>query len=304
MWQKKLGLCIQDSRGADPSRGSSERDGTMRKVWILCVALLLLCCSACGTVSEAPTTETQPDNTVTVMFPEGSTVLQMAQLLEQNGVCTAESFLQTVDAAANEYTASIDGTRRPFLLEGYLFPDTYEFYKDSSPANVLTKFLSNLSDKWSQEMQTRADETDMTMDQALTLASIIQKEAGYTEEMPHVSSVLHNRLRRGMMLQCDVTYFYLQKTVMPYLFPDGAWEDDVYEHWADLYYTYRFAGLPEGPICNPGLHAIRAALFPSDTQDLYFVTDADGRFYYARTHDEHMRNCEEAKSAVSVPVDG
>ena len=267
----------------------------MRKLWVLCLALLLLFCSACGK-SDAPPPETQTVNTVTIMFPEGGTVWQTAKLLEENGVCTAESFLEIVRGSTSAYAAAIDGDKRPFLLEGYLFPDTYEFYLDSSPANALDKFLSNLSVKWSQELQARTDALEMTMDQVLTLASVIQKEAGYADEMPHVSSVLHNRLDKGMRLQCDVTYYYLQKTVVPYLCA-GAWDDDVYEQWADLYYTYRFAGLPQGPICNPGMHAIRAALYPADTEDLYFVTDSDGNFYYARTHEKHVRNCKIARNA-------
>ena len=262
---------------------------------VLCILALLLLCSACGKPPEPETTTVI--NTVTVTFPEGTTAWQTAKLLEENGVCTAQAFLDAVVQAQpdSELLSGLDPQERPFVAEGYLFPDTYEFYKNSSPENALSKFLTNFSSKWTPEMGARAAELGMTRDEVITLASIVQTEAGYADEMPHVSSVLHNRLSKGMMLQCDVTYFYLKNTVMPALCGD-EWDDDLYEKYADLYYTYRFAGLPAGPICDPGLAAIRAALYPAETDDLYFVTDDAGNFYYAATHAEHMKNCELAKS--------
>ena len=256
---------------------------------LLCVPLLILC--ACGRETTQQTTTSEPaPNTVWVTFPEGKTVLQIAQLLEENGVCPAADFLQAVRDSESDYAAALRGQDRPFLLEGYVFPDTYEFYKNESPSMALSRFLTNFSGKFSDGEQARARELGMTTDEVLALASIIQAEAGIPSEMPKVSAVLHNRLRSGMKLQCDATYYYLEKTVMPYLCPDG-WDDAVYEKYADLYYTYRFAGLPQGAICNPGSDAIHAALYPADSDDLYFVTDADGNYYYSPTYEQHQQVC-------------
>lgn len=256
---------------------------------LICILILLTLC-ACGRATQ-PQEVTEPvPNTVRVTFPEGKTVLQIAQLLEENGVCASADFLRAVRDSDCEYAAALQGQDRPFLLEGYVFPDTYEFYKNESASTALSRFLANFSVKFSEAEQARAQELGMTTDEVVTLASIIQAEAGVPSEMPRVSAVLHNRLLKGMRLQCDVTYYYLENTVMPCLCPDG-WDDEVYEKYADLYYTYRFAGLPQGAICNPGSDAIRAALYPADTDDLYFVTDADGNYYYSATYEKHQQIC-------------
>ncbi len=255
---------------------------------LVCLVLLALC--ACGRVPQMQETTKPVPNTVRVTFPEGKTVLQIAQMLEENGVCASADFLQAVRDSDSAYAAALREEDRPFLLEGYVFPDTYEFYKNESASTALSRFLSNFSVKFSDAQQARARELGMTTDEVLTLASIIQSEAGIPSEMPRVSAVLHNRLRQGIRLQCDVTYFYLENTVMPYLCPDG-WDDEVYEKYADLYYTYRFSGLPQGAICNPGSDAIEAALYPADTDDLYFVSDADGNYYYSATFEKHQQIC-------------
>ena len=266
-------------------------------ITLLCVLIL----SACGRQSLPETTAPAAPNTVTVTFPEGTTAWQTAKRLEENGVCTAEAFLNAVSEAKadSDLFGEVDPLERPFIAEGYLFPDTYEFYIASSPDTALQKFLTNFAAKWTPEMDARAAELGMTRDEVITLASIVQAEAGYSEQMPHVSSVLHNRLSQNIRLQCDVTYFYLENTVMPFLCGE-EWDDDVYEQYADRYYTYRFAGLPAGPMCDPGLDAIRAALYPADTDDLYFVTDALGNFFYAATHEQHIQNCEAAKAVQTT----
>ena len=262
-----------------------------RTAWLLVCTLLLTLC-ACGRKTPPQTTAQSAPSTVWVTFPEGKTVLQIAQLLEENGVCGAADFLQAVQESDADYAAALRGQDRPFLLEGYVFPDTYEFYEHESATTALSRFLSNANRKLTDERVARAAELGYTMDEIVTLASIIQAEAGVPVEMPKVSAVLHNRLQRGMKLQCDVTYIYLEKTVVPYLCPDG-WDDEVYEKYADLYYTYRVDGLPLGPICNPGSEAITAALYPEQSDNLFFVTDADGNYYYAKTYEEHQRICAE-----------
>ena len=132
-------------------------------------------------------------------------------------------------------------------MEGYLFPDTYEFYRDDSPERVIQKLLDNLEKKNNRHAESPCKEFDMTMDEVLTLASIIQAEAGDPAQMKTVSSVLHNRLnsKSHPKLECDVTIFYLEQEVQPYLTEDK-------DRFNSFYNTYKCTGLPEGPICKPG----------------------------------------------------
>ena len=244
------------------------------------------------TTSEATTEEL----TVTVTFPEGWTVKEIAEKLEENGVCTAKAFIDIVNNTAYLKTLSYtffadieEVAKRPFILEGYIFPDTYEFYKDEGAEAALTRFLDNTEQKLSAEYRSRAAETGYTMDEIITIASIIQEEASEHQHMPGVSSVLHNRLEDEDygMLQCDVTIHYINDCVKdsPYISADV---DKVTEY----YDTYECYGLPTGPICNPGIHAIEAALNPPETDYFYFVTDEDWNYYYAETYEEHQVNCE------------
>lgn len=249
------------------------------------------------TDAAQPTGElTTEELTVTLTFPEGWTVKEMAELLEQNGVCTAKEFISLINNTSYLKTLSYsfladikDSEKRPFVLEGYIFPDTYEFYKEDGAETALTRFLDNTEQKLTAEYKARAAETGYTMDEIITIASIIQEEASEHQHMPGVSSVLHNRLEDEDygMLQCDVTIHYIDECVRnsPYISADP----DVV---AEYYDTYECYGLPTGPICNPGIHAIEAALNPPKTEYFYFVTDDEWNYYYAETYEEHQVNCE------------
>lgn len=244
---------------------------------------------------EADATTLSP--TVTVTFPEGYTAAEIAERLEENGVCSAAEFMaltsdpvflseSTADCLSDLPADAV--SECAFALEGYIFPDTYEFYRGESPRRAIGRFLNNTSARLTEEHRARAEELGFTMDEIITLASIIQKEAGFKEEMPKVSSVLHNRLKSPefQKLQCDVTIHYVNKfiTDSPYLTGDTA-------GYAEKYNTYKCKGLPAGPICNPGLDAIEAALYPADTDYYYFVTDSDNNYYYAETYEQHKENC-------------
>ncbi|MCI8496798.1 MAG: endolytic transglycosylase MltG [Clostridiales bacterium] len=224
----------------------------------------------------------QSSEVVRVTFPEGYTLKQIASKLEKEGVCTARSFMDRLDEGGFE-TSMVSmiepDADRYTLLEGYLFPDTYDFYVGESASNVISKFLNNLESKFTAEIRKRCEEIGMTPDEVLTLASIVQKEAGNLEEMKRVASVFLNRLKPGSpypMLQSDPTMNYE----------------------SGKYNTYEVQGLPPGPICNPGLDAISAVLYPEDTNYYFFVTDADMNYYYAETFDQHLKNC--AKAGISV----
>lgn len=256
-------------------------------------AMLFAGCSVKNNKKADETTETTESLTVRVMFPEGSTAVQIAQLLEKNGVCPAEDFL----AAANDreiaakYGFDIpDPENRSFLLEGYLFPDTYDFYRGESAETAIGRFLKNTASKYDGEFIARCGEKGFTLDEILSLASVIQEEAGDPAEMGKVSSVLNNRLesKRFPKLQCDVTVFYLNEYVKPYV------SEERFEELKELYNTYICSGLPEGPITNSGIDAVYAALDPDETDWFFFVTDADGVYHYAETWEEHVANCREA----------
>lgn len=267
----------------------------MKKIIALVLAVLtVLSLSACNTSNPTITVdEPTTSHTVRLTFPEGSTVAQIAQILGDNGVCSAEEFM----AAANN-PASLEGfsfeitnpEERAFLLEGYVFPDTYEFYRNESGASALKRFLKNTQAKLGQSVYARCDELGYTVDEILTIASIIQEEAGNPAEMGKVSSVIHNRLdsRAFPKLQCDVATFYLRDYVKPYV------TEDRYNELVDLYNTYNCKGLPAGPITNVGMDAINAALYPEDTDYYYFITDNEGRYIYAETFNQHKENCRKA----------
>ncbi len=258
-------------------------------ILIVCLVFPTLCsCSSGNNDNPAPPVV----NTVKITFTEGSTVSKIASLLEENGVCRAADFISEVNSSDSPFVSGIPNPAdRPFLLEGYVFPDTYEFYLNESPESALSRFLKNSESKLGEEITARAEEIGYTVDEILIIASIIQKEAGIVSQMKTVSSVLHNRLDSSYAkLECDVTYNYIRDTLMPFLCGD-EWVDSVYEKYADLYYTYRFGGLPAGPICNPGLDAVLAALYPEDTDYYYFVTDSEGNYYYSETFSEHQKIC-------------
>ncbi len=273
----------------------------MKRVLFLVLSLiLLLSFTACGknknqvTPSNAPEATTTVSNTVKVTFPEGYTAKQIAEKLEENGVCSAKDFMSLLQG---DYYKSLDygfitgienAEDKAFVLEGYVFPDTYEFYKGESAEQALSRFLKNTDAKLTEELYFRADELSFTMDEIITLASIIQEEAGDPKEMPLVSSVLHNRLNSPDYgkLQCDVTINYVNDCIT-----DSPYIDGDTSRYAELYNTYKCEGLPAGPICNPGIDAIKAALYPAESNYFFFVTDKDWNYYYAETYAKHKANC-------------
>lgn len=264
----------------------------MASVILLCV-MLSSALSGCKPKTPQDKTTAAPttSNVVTVMFPEGTSVSQMAQKLEENGVCSASDFMAEADNPLNLEGFSFEipnPDERSFLLEGYLFPDTYEFYRNESASSAIKRFLKNAESKFTAEIRAECDALGFTLDEILTLASIIQEEAGNPDEMYKVSSVLHNRLqsKKFPRLQCDVATFYLRDYVKPYV------DESRFEELSELYNTYKCQGLPAGPITNMGIDAVKAALFPQKSDWYYFVTDSDGVYYYAETWSGHLENCE------------
>lgn len=244
---------------------------------------------------------TTEDPTVRITFPEGYTAKQIAEKLEENSVCSAKEFMALlqgdyVSTLTYSFISEIPNPEdRAFVLEGYIFPDTYDFYKGEGAEAALTRFLDNTEIKLTEEYKARAEETGYTMDEILNLASIIQEEASDPKEMPYVSSVLHNRIESYDygMLQCDVTINYVNECII-----DSPYFSGDTEKYSELYNTYKCTGLPAGPICNVGIAAIEAALYPADTNYFFFVTDESWNYYYAETYEEHQENCR------NVGIDG
>ena len=233
---------------------------------------------------------------VTVTFPEGTTALEAAALLEQNEVCAQADFLEAINSSDfDEYDviAPIAGaTGKYYKLEGYLFPDTYDFYKGEEIDSVVGKLVYNFQNRV-EDLQAQIDSSDMTLDQIVTMASIIQREAANSTDMRDVSAVLHNRLDFGAeygvyRLECDSTIYY------PYQRAEDVPETGALSY--GNYDTYEVQGLPAGAICNPGLDAIEAALNPNTEGDapyyLYFCHADDGTAYYATNEYDHAYNLE------------
>lgn len=239
---------------------------------------------------------TKNRSTVKVTIPEGYSVTKMAELLEKKGVCSSEDFLAAANTENPDFDFADDlptDKNRLYKLEGYLFPDTYEFYMDDSADSVVKKMLTNFDNRIDDELRESIKKSGKSIDDIVNLASIIQAETGGSDQMCTVSSVFWNRLNNGYqgnkMLQSDVTVLYGKNVILPTL---GDSEET--QKMMDSYSTYTVTGLPEGPINNPGKAAIVAALDPDTTNYYFFVTDKKGNYYYARTYNQHKANCQKA----------
>ncbi|MDO4495090.1 MAG: endolytic transglycosylase MltG [Clostridiaceae bacterium] len=232
--------------------------------------------------TAAPTKET-----VRVTVSEGETLTQIFKKLEEKGVASFDELMttaQTYDYSYYPLVAKIpSNSNRCFRLEGYLFPDTYEFYTNQKPQDAIGKFLRNGKAKITDSMLQKASSLGYSFDEVLTVASIIEKEGAKSSEVAKIAAVIYNRLEAGMKLQMDSTIYYIERNVKPYLTGD-------INRYNGYYNTYKCATLPAGPISNPGLKTINAALNPADVPYLYFCHDENANYYYAETYEEHQEN--------------
>ena len=239
--------------------------------------------------------------TVKFTIPEGYTIQNIAKALQEKGLIQNEDQLyvaaRTGESFANfafvaEAGATPNATSRSYVLEGYLFPDTYEVYADASVETILIKMLNRFNEVYSDEYVARAEQLGMTMDQVVTLASLIEREAAAPGDFSKVSAVFHNRLKQDMPLQSCASLSYALG-VTKYVF--NATEQAT----ESLYNTYKFNGLPVGPVCNPGKAAIEAALYPNEQLVsegyLYFCNQNPAETHeliFAKTYEEHQQNVE------------
>jgi UPF0755 protein len=213
-----------------------------------------------------------------ITIPEGYNIYQIGELLEQAKVCPQKTFLKKVRDPLLIASLNLEGD----TLEGYLFPDTYNFPKGFGEEQVIRQMVARFKTVYGPLAQ-RAEQMGLSRKDVVILASMIEKEAKDDQERKLISAVFYNRLNRGMALQSDPTAIYgveERKT------PDGKISrDDLLRR--SPYNTYVVTGLPQGPIANPGLHSLQAVLYPADVNYLYFVSKNDGTHYFSRTLDEH-----------------
>lgn len=228
--------------------------------------------------------------TVRVTITEGMTLTQIFKKLEANGVCSFDDLMKTAESYDYSYyplIAARPSNTRAFKLEGYLFPNTYDFYKNEKPQDAIGRFL-RVGEKYiTSQDRAKARAMGYSMDQILTVASIIEKEGANPNEVRKIAAVIYNRLEAGKQLQMDSGIYYIERSVKPYI------SGDV-NRYNSLYNMYKCKGLPAGPICNPGARTINAALDPADVNYLYFCHDSSAKYYYADTYEEHLENLKKA----------
>ncbi len=222
--------------------------------------------------------------------PEGKNVVEISKIVEKSGLCTAEQFLEAADSYKYEFDflnelEKRDSKKIGYKLEGFLFPATYEFRKDTAtPSDIVYAMLKAFTDYVGDDIIKKASDMGLSVNELVTFASVIQAEAFSKESMANISSVFWNRLNSTShpKLQSDPTMTY-------------AKDLKALSHYstamAEAYDTYKCNGLPVGPTNCPGLDTIKAVINPANTEYYYFVTDKDGNFYFNKTYKEHVDDC-------------
>lgn len=226
-----------------------------------------------------------PDEVIRFTVPEGFELREIRALLDESGIVSASDFDQAViDFDKSEYPFLKDIPNGATRLEGFLFPDTYEVFVGESATSVLRRMLDRFFEVYTDAFSARARDLGMTDYEVVTLASIIEREAARASEQAHVSSVFHNRLNSAQYpyLESCATVQYILKERKPVLSVADTEIDSPYN-------TYKYPGLPVGPIAVPGEGAIRAALYPSDDDDYFFFAQPDGTHIFSKTYAEHQR---------------
>lgn len=235
------------------------------------------------------------EDVVEVTIVEGWNLYQVAnELKEKNVISDINEFIKTVERmeVSYDFLKEVPDTQyRYYKYEGYFYPDKYEFYTGTDDyEGIAKKFFANFEKQIDNEIRDAIAQSEYSFDEIITIASLIQAEAGDVYEMGKVSSVFHNRLNSSMFpnLQSDVTINYVENVIKPTIaYPD--------QNLYDAYNTYKCKGLMPGPICTPTKEAIRAALYPNNTNYYYFVTDHTGKYYYATSYAQHQKNCATAQ---------
>jgi UPF0755 protein len=231
-----------------------------------------------------------------VTFPEGFTVKKMAARLEKNGVVNAKEFIKAVNELdmSKDYPFVKNLKNRDVKLEGYLFPDTYEFDMMAENETIISTMLNRFNDLYQPEYYKQAEKIGLTMDEVIILASIVEKESKLPGERKKIAGVFYNRLKNAKeaslkkLQSCATLQYIIERDT-------GAIKEVITsedEKINDIYNTYIHEGLPPGPICNPSIASIKAALNPEKHSYYYFSVKSDnsGEHYFAKTYTEHVAN--------------
>ena len=238
-----------------------------------------------------------------VTIPEGSTVDEIIEIMTSYDIGTREGYIDVINNYDFSYYWFVEeipeNPDRFYRLEGYLFPDTYEFYNSSSEETVINKMLARFNEVFAEDYRTKASELGYSIDQILTIASLIEKEAGKAADYRNVSSVFHNRLRNSAnfpRLESDATVIYAMQVMADGVRPETVTPDDL--KLDTPYNTYLYNGLTPGPIANPSTSAIRYALYPAETSFYYFIADDHGNTLFASGWQEHQNNIQKVKEGI------
>ena len=205
---------------------------------------------------------------------------QIGKILEEKGITTQKDFEKAAkDFAPYEYI-SLD-SQAQYRVEGFLFPDTYQFSRKQSSKEILGIMTKEFNDKLTEEMRERANQMGLSIRELVILASLVEKEAQVDEDRPIIAQVFMNRLKEHMPLQSCATIQY----ILGFPKPELSLQDTKIE---SPYNTYQNMGLPPGPIANPGVESIKAVLYSTPTDYLYFVADKNGKHHFSKTYEEHL----------------
>ncbi|RJP21058.1 MAG: endolytic transglycosylase MltG [Deltaproteobacteria bacterium] len=231
--------------------------------------------------------------TYKVTVPPGANLYDVAALVAEKTLAGSEAFLSAATSPAVIARLAIPGDS----AEGYLYPETYIFRKPVAPEEIVEEMVGKFREKFARELARKAKDTELSLHEVVTIASIIEKETGVEEERPLVSAVIRRRLALGMPLQMDPTVIYGVKR-----FDGTVTRKDL--RTPGPYNTYLRRGLPPGPIANPGLNSLAAALEPAETEYLYFVSRNDGSHTFSKTLPEHNRAVERLRRALREEEEG
>lgn len=226
----------------------------------------------------------------TLVVPEGFTIEQIAKRCEKQGICSEQEFLNAVNSVTSEmfpYLADVPvGAEVKYKMQGFLFPATYDIYEDTTAQSLVKWMYETFNNYYTQDLKMRADELNLSTYEVITLASIVEREARLEEERSIIAGVMFNRLNQNMKLQVCPSVLYP--------LTDGLY-DKGKVYYEDLeidspYNTYKYEGLPVGPICNPGIKCINAVLYPGEHNYLYYhvANEETGEHAFSETYEEHI----------------
>lgn len=224
-----------------------------------------------------------PDE-LTITYPEGFTLAQMAERTAKQGLVTKDAFVEA--AQPEQFVSELPYVRElpaDRTLEGYLFPDTYRVFPDDTPAAIIQRLVTNFDGKFSEELRQQAAQKGRTIDQIVIMASILEREVINDNDLAIVSGVLWKRFDEGMGLDADATVRYAVDNWDTPLTVEELAVDSPYN-------TRRYRGLPPGPISNPGLRALVAAVRPQESEFYYYLSTPEGETIFSKTNDEHNAN--------------